>query len=225
MAKRKKKTLDDLDLEILAALYCSGAATATDLEAKIKNLTKAGISKRLKWLVEAGYLEEPEIDISTGKLKKIYKAPSREELKKYFLEWFVVEVYEPVIDEFLSEEEAEETREKEPPEKAIEKNIAVELGFLSPADISELIEGVDINKALEMFDEYYEVARLDVFGFITLKNGKVKLTEKGLDAVLNEWVEKLEDLKDLIEGLKELGSKSEKFRRAYEKFKTEVCKS
>jgi len=65
-----------------------------ELEGKI---TKAGISKRLKMVSEKGYLAKP-VNISTGKLKRIYKAPSKEKLKSAFLEWYKAEIYEPITE-------------------------------------------------------------------------------------------------------------------------------
>ncbi len=224
MAKPKKVFLDEVDLELLSALYYLKQATATDLEKEFRgDITKAGISKRLKWLVSAGYLEEPEIDISTGKLKKLYGSPDREKLKTALLEWYKREIYDPMIDDFLGKEVAEAMRREEPLEKAYERNKAVELGLLSPTDVSQLLEGVDIRRAREIFEGYSELASFELLGFVVVEGNRVKLTEKGLEAILNEWAERFEELRMLISGLKELGSKYERFREAYEKLRTELC--
>ncbi len=46
---------------------------------------------------EKGYLAKP-VNISTGKLKRIYKAPSKEKLKSAFLEWYKTKIYEPITE-------------------------------------------------------------------------------------------------------------------------------
>jgi len=196
MAKLKKEMIDETDLELLATLYYLGEATATDLEKESKvDLTKAGISKRLKWLAEKGYLEEPEIDISTGKLKKIYKAPSREKLKEALLEWYQKEVYEPVIYDLNLEDSVEIS-----PEEAYLEERKQSLSLISAKDLRKLREGLSIKEAVKLLEGYTNLFEYEIAGLITVNNGIVKLTEKGLKAILEEWIPEIEEkLKELKE--------------------------
>lgn len=207
MAKLKKKHMDELDLELLAILYYKGEATATDLEKELEGkITKAGISKRLKWLVEHGYLEKPIDDISTGKLRRIYKAPAKEKLKDIFLEWYKNEIYEPIIDEFLTEEEAKKAKEEEPPEKAFKDYRISTLSFKPAEVLRKLREGVSLEEAIAILKEseedypYSELFEYEITGLIKVEDNTVKLTEEGYRAVLKEWIPRLrEKLKELRE--------------------------
>jgi len=205
MAKLKKQILDEIDLELLSMLYYLGKATATDLEKEAKvtgaiDLTKAGISKRLKWLTEKGYLTKPIDDISTGKLKRIYKAPSKEKLKSAHLEWYTAEIYNPMIDEFLTEEQAEQARKEEPPEKAFKDDRITTLSLKSAEELKKLRKGVSLKEAVEILEGYSELFSYEMFDLITIKDGIVKLTDKGYKAILKEWIpeirEKLKELKE-----------------------------
>jgi len=223
MAKLKKKTLDELDLEILAILHYKCKATATDLEKELEGkITKAGISKRLKWLAEKGYLEKPINDISTGKLKRIYKAPDREKLKEAFLEWFRVEIYEDVINSLYSEEKAQELRKELPPEEAYKENQITSLSFTPAKTLRKLREGISLEEAVNMFKvelnmeyPYSELFNHEITGLIAVKNGTVKLTKEGLEAVINEWIP---EIKDKLTELRELDPE------AYKKLLSEFCK-
>jgi DNA-binding Lrp family transcriptional regulator len=203
MPKRKKEDADELDLELLSALYYLEQATATDLEKELASvLSKAGISKRLKWLVEKGYLEEPEIDISTDKLKKIYKAPSKDKLKAIFLRYFLrqfegdsYEIHE--IEEFITDSEH--------PLHEFYKNIITRTLSSIPATTLRLLtKGVNIKDAVKILtsvssNPYSELFSWELSGLINTEEKIVKITEKGLKAILNVWIpeikEKLKDIK------------------------------
>lgn len=60
---------------VLEELIKSGEATSYELAKKL-NIHDSAVGKHLKILHEAGLVEEPEIDTSEGRLKKIYK-PSK----------------------------------------------------------------------------------------------------------------------------------------------------
>ena len=205
MPKLKKKIPDETDLELLAVLYYKGEATATDLEDDLE-LSKATISSRLKWLAEHGYLAEPEIDISTGKLKKIYKAPAKEKIKEALVEWYRTEIYEPIIDELFTEEEAKETQEELLPEKAYKEDRISSLSFMPATKLRKLREGISLEEAVAILREseedypYSELFGYEIAGLIKVENGLVKLTEEGYKAILEEWIpeirEKLKELRD-----------------------------
>ncbi len=225
MAKLKKETVDELDLEILAILYYKGEATATDLEKElVGKITKAGISKRLKWLAEKGHLEEPEIDISTGKLKKIYKAPSKEKLKSIILTHYKKE-YEKLIHAFAEQsgQSYEEIAKEYPLETAFKDEIIYnKLDRLTFEELKVLKEGVTLEEAISILEHYnlypyYVLLSCEILDLVTVDREKklVRITEKGLKAILEEWITYI---KRLLKGLKELYSK------AYKELLAEFCK-
>lgn len=65
--------------KVLEELIKKGEATAYDI-AKTLDIPDAAVGKHLIILQEAELVKEPEIDISTGRLKKIYK-PSEGAIK------------------------------------------------------------------------------------------------------------------------------------------------
>ena len=218
MAKLKKKTLDELDLEILAILHYKGKATATDLEKELEGkITKAGISKRLKWLAEKGYLAKPINDISTGKLKRIYKAPSKEKLKSAFLEWYKTKIYEPITEAYIRDTETtlEEAYKEYPLEKAFKDDRINWLSLKNARELRKLREGVSLKEAVKILEDYSELFGYEIAGLITIKDGTVKLTKEGLEAVINEWIP---EIKDKLTELKELDFE------AYKKLLSEFCK-
>ena len=222
MAKPKKETIDELDLELLSALYYLKQATATDLEKELKGeITKAGISKRLKWLAEKGYLEEPEVDISADKLKKIYKAPNRDKLKTVFLEWYQAEIYEPITKKFVAEASKEEQYTLEeaysdyPLGKAYEDDRILMLSRLSLKDLEELRKGISLKEAIEILEGYSELFSYEIAGLVTVEDEIVKLTDKGLKAVLEKKIEAM---------TKELTKLKELDKEAYQKLLAKFCK-
>lgn len=69
---------------ILEELIKNGESTAYELAKKLE-IPDSAVGKHLKILCEAGLVEEPNIDVSEGRLKKIYKlAPHAEKLLKEF---------------------------------------------------------------------------------------------------------------------------------------------
>jgi predicted transcriptional regulator len=73
---------------VLEELIKSGEATSYELAKKL-DIPDSAVGKHLRILHEAGLVEEPEIDISSGRLKKIYR-PS--------------EYAEKILQEFWSKE-------------------------------------------------------------------------------------------------------------------------
>jgi len=216
MAKPKKETIDELDLELLSALYYLKQATATDLEKELKGeITKAGISKRLKWLAEKGYLEEPEVDISADKLKKIYKAPSKEKLKSAILEWYKIEIVEGLEETAQRAIGKSLGLESIDIEDAFEFDRIVSLSFKPVEDLEKLREGVSLKEAVDILEGYSELFSYEITGLVAVENGIAKLTDKGLKAVLERKIEKIE--KELT-GLKKLD------KDAYKKLLAKFCK-
>jgi len=222
MPKLRKEVPDETDLELLALLYYKGKATATELAKEIE-LSKATISDRLKWLAEKGYLEEPEIDISTGKLRKVYKSPSKEKLKSAFLEYYRTEIYEPVTEEFaigVKYSSLEEAYKDYPLEKAYEDDRINWLSSIPATILRKLREGISLKNAAKLLIQenwkypYSEILGCELFGLIAVENGIVKLTEKGLKAILNEWIP---EIKEKLKELRELDFE------AYKKLLAEFC--
>jgi len=217
MPRLKKERPDEKDLEILAALYYLGEATASDLEKLAEKLnletkgafesfylSKASISDRLKWLTERGYLTEPEMDITTGRLRKVYKAPNKEVLKELVLDWYRREIYEPITEEFVVSVEEGYTAYKDyPPEKVYEDDRAETLTLESAKNLKKLRKGTTPEEAAKIFESFSELFGYEMAGLIAVENGTVKLTEKGLKTVISNWTkeitEKLKELKELDE--------------------------
>ena len=69
---------------VLEELIKNGENTAYELAKKLE-IPDSAVGKHLKILCEAGLVKEPNIDVSEGRLKKIYKpAPHAEESLKEF---------------------------------------------------------------------------------------------------------------------------------------------
>lgn len=68
---------DEVIRDVLSALYFLGEATPYELS-KVTGHNSATIIRRLNELVKKGIIEEPIEDTSTGRLRKIYKAPSED---------------------------------------------------------------------------------------------------------------------------------------------------
>lgn len=66
--------------KILEELIKSGEATAYELSRKLE-IPDSAVGKHLRILYEVGLVEEPKIDLSEGRLKKMYK-PARSAEKK-----------------------------------------------------------------------------------------------------------------------------------------------
>jgi len=212
MPKLKKEKPDEKDLDILAALYYLGEATASDLE-RLIDLSKASISDRLKWLVEQGYLSEPEVDISTGRLRKIYKAPNKEVLRNTFLEWYKDEIYDPMVEDFTDYESLEEAYKEYPLEKAYENDRITLLGFKSAEELKKLRKGTTIGEAIKILEGFSELFGYELAELVNVKDGIVKLTEKGIKTITDVWCE---EITEKLEELKTLDEKA--FRKILSKF-------
>jgi len=96
---------DPAYVDILAALYYVGEATAFDLS-KITKHKAATISRKLQELVKMGVLSEPVEDTSRGRLRKIYYAPSSEfyDRFKFFLHERVQETQKDKLTQFMLEQ-------------------------------------------------------------------------------------------------------------------------
>ena len=69
---------------VLEELVKSGEATSYELAKKL-NIHDSAVGKHLKILHEAGLVEEPMVDVSEGRLKKVYKpAKDAEKILKDF---------------------------------------------------------------------------------------------------------------------------------------------
>jgi len=74
---------DEVMRDILSALYFLGEATPFEL-GKVTGHNPATITRRLQRLRELGIISDPIEDSSTGRLRRIYKAPPLEEFYLYF---------------------------------------------------------------------------------------------------------------------------------------------
>jgi len=97
--------------KILEELVKSGEATSYELAKKL-NIPDSAIGKHLKILNEAGLVEEPKIDTSEGRLKKIYKPTKGAEktLKDFWIKEIksAPESIQRILGEKLTEKEGEE---------------------------------------------------------------------------------------------------------------------
>ena len=94
--------------KVLEELIKIGEATAYEIAKKI-NIPDSAVGKHLKILREAGLVEEPEIDISGGRLKKTYKPTPHAEktLRDFWLK--EVKSAPESIQKILSRKHVEET--------------------------------------------------------------------------------------------------------------------
>ena len=58
-----------------------------------------------------------------------------------------------------------------------------------------------LKEAVKILEDYSELFGYEIAGLITVKNGTVKLTKEGLEAVINEWIP---EIKDKLTELREL---------------------
>ena len=174
MPKRKKSSVDLVDIEILSSLCYIDEGTAFKIGNKL-GLSKATVSDRLKWLVEQGYLQPPIEDTSTGRLRKLYRPPSKkvvfELLKEYYNQKKGVDP--KAFKDFI-----------------IEEVIRHAYGL----DFNDLLDWLDIDSALTYAfnDKYYYLLAWDVLGLVEVEeedNVKfVKLTKKGFEEVKSYYV-------------------------------------
>lgn len=190
-----KKGIDIVDLKLLTALYYLGEGTAFDLS-KITGVTRGTASKRLRDLVEERILEEPEVDISTGKLRKVYKAPNRKVIEGLLFKWWKVEVYEEV--ENITGEEWEE-----PPEKAFKEQLKSQIEWdFDIETLKQLRKGVSLKEILSSEEiDTVTLFEQEIIGNIEIKDGTVKLTEDGYMTLINR---KKENIREEFEVLKEI---------------------
>lgn len=72
--------------KVLEELIKRGKATSYEIAKKL-NIHDSAVGKHLKILQEAGLVEEPEVDTSEGRLRKIYRPAKHSEkiLKEFWL--------------------------------------------------------------------------------------------------------------------------------------------
>lgn len=209
---KQKKEIDDLDIGILYVLHHFGKATAYDIS-NVLNQARGTISKRLKELVDQGILEEAEVDISTGKLRKIYKSPSIELIKDLLFRYY--KNFGAEIDEEFFGEQLEISDE------AINSYAEDMLDYwLSDDELLKLR-----NKGMNILDLIREktkrkdataldIATLEFTGLIEVKNKIARLSEKGKNVMTEKLVSSIkEDLK-LLKYLS---------REDYNKLLNEIC--
>ncbi|RLI77598.1 hypothetical protein DRP07_12020 [Archaeoglobales archaeon] len=216
---RLKKGIDDIDLKLLTALYYLREGTAFDLS-NLTGITRGTASKRLRDLTEVGILREPEIDISTGKLRKVYKTPDKRIIENLLFEWWKRD-YEEFGD--MIGEELEEPSEKVFKEELKEK---IEWGF-TVEDLKKLIDGVTLDELLKD-SRNKDVDTIVIFeqelvGNLEVKNGVVKLTEEGFKNFTTTIKKDIkENIKDGFEKLREISVDAA--RKFLEELKTEIEK-
>jgi len=167
---KKKEGIDEWDLEILTALYYLQKATAFDLS-NITGIARGTVAMRLRELEKMGVVKPPKIDISTGKLKKIYTAPDRKLIEKLRFD-----AWKEEVKEVLSEDEGEL-------EKVFEEEVLGRLEWeFSTDDIKKLTDGVPFT---ELVNKDEGISPLVIFdhetvGNLEVSNGIVKITKTGL---------------------------------------------
>ncbi len=210
MPKMKKIGLDLVDLEILATIRYIGEGTATSLE-KILGISRATISDRLKSLSEEEFLSGPEIDISSDRLKKVYK------LNRSKFEDVVVTLH-GVLNMKLSSVKVpvpvEDVRQifvdalfslSSQPARVLKK-------LKSGVNLVDLIEGIP--QHLFIFTSSHDsksshfrlsplsVLLLEISNLIEVKNGVILLTDQGVRDILRMWLDnifwKIKELKEFI---------------------------
>ncbi len=79
----------------------------------------------------------------------------------------------------------------------------------------KLREGVNLKDAVKILEDYSELFVYELFNLVTVTNGIVKLADKGLKAILKEWVE---EIREKLTELKEVD------REAYKKLLAEISR-
>jgi len=209
---KQKKEIDDLDIGILYVLHHFGKATAYDIS-NVLNQARGTISKRLKELVDQGILEEAEVDISTGKLRKIYKSPSIELIKDLLFRYY--KNFGAEIDEEFFGEQLEISDE------AINSYAEDMLDYwLSDDELLKLRnEGMNIldlirEKTKRKDATALDIATLEFTGLIEVKNKIARLSEKGKNVMTEKLVN---SIKEDLKLLKDLS------REDYNKLLNEIC--
>jgi len=209
---KQKKEIDDLDIGILYVLHHFGEATAYDIS-NVLNQARGTVSKRLKELVDQGILEEAEVDISTGKLRKIYKSPNVELIKDLLFRYY--KNFGAEIDEEFFGEPSEISDDD------INSYAEDMLDYwLSDDELLKLRnEGINIldlirEKTKRKDATALDIATLEFTGLIEVKDKVARLSEKGKNVMTEKLVN---SIKEDLKLLKEIS------REDYNKLLSEIC--
>ncbi len=170
MGRPRKKDIDEVDLEILCALYFLKKATAFEIS-KYTGLSRGQVSSRLKFLVDKGILSEPKEFSSEGRLRKIYTALPKEKIVNLIIKWYEATMYMDMV------EVEGKTIPTSPPEDQWLWQVEWELNA-HVHQISSFVNWIPITEAI------HKATALGLFKFIEasyieIHNSRVRLSEKG----------------------------------------------
>ncbi len=198
MARPRKKGIDEVDLEILCALYFLKKATAFEIS-KYTGLSRGMVSSRLGLLVEKKLVPMPEEVTTGGRIRKIYSTIAKDALVKLIVEWYKSTKYLGVV------EVDGRTIPAAPPEIEWKLNSEIIL-------VDHIHQAVDLANWTPITEAILKFSALGLFrlieaGYAEVLNSKVRLTERGKLVVVEHLQQSIQYYFSL---LKQISSESAK---------------